>query len=242
MLRRMALLAATNSADVVVTTGLVLHLDAGNTASYPGSGPTWTDLSGNGNNGTISGATYDSISSGAISFNRSSFQYVSLGDPAGLRFGTGDWSLEVWMRANSYGYGGQESIMLASKGAAGFEIFWTDPSNQGGRISRFIANQLQQYGTSSDWSASAWYQVVICKTSGVYSIYKNAVPYASFSNSSNVSNIGINWYLGNRQGGGVPVNALIWDGYISIARMYSKGLTASEVSQNFNANRGRYGI
>lgn len=42
----------------IITDGLVLCLDAGNTKSYPGSGTTWTDLSGQGNNGTITGAVY----------------------------------------------------------------------------------------------------------------------------------------------------------------------------------------
>jgi hypothetical protein len=37
----------------IVTDGLVLCLDAGNPKSYTGSGTTWTDLSGNGNNGTL---------------------------------------------------------------------------------------------------------------------------------------------------------------------------------------------
>jgi len=44
----------------IVKDGLVLYLDAGNTKSYPGSGTTWTDLSGNGNNGTLNGPSYNS--------------------------------------------------------------------------------------------------------------------------------------------------------------------------------------
>jgi len=45
----------------IINSGLVLHLDAGNTASYPGSGTTWTDLSGTNNHGTLeNGPTYSS--------------------------------------------------------------------------------------------------------------------------------------------------------------------------------------
>jgi len=51
----------------IVTDGLVLALDAGNTKSYPGSGTTWYDLSGNGNNGTLTnGPTYSSVNGGSI--------------------------------------------------------------------------------------------------------------------------------------------------------------------------------
>jgi len=54
----------------IVTDGLVLALDAGNTKSYPGSGTTWTDLSGNGNTGTLTnGPTFDSANGGSIVFD-----------------------------------------------------------------------------------------------------------------------------------------------------------------------------
>jgi len=50
---------ALSHAPKIITDNLVCLLDAGNTNSYPGTGSTWTDLSGNGNNFTISGATYN---------------------------------------------------------------------------------------------------------------------------------------------------------------------------------------
>ena len=53
----------------IVEDGLVLALDAGNTKSYPGSGTTWTDLSGNGNNGTFVGTTTFDSSTNSISFD-----------------------------------------------------------------------------------------------------------------------------------------------------------------------------
>ena len=56
----------------IITDGLVLCLDAGNTKSYPGSGTTWTDLSGNGNNGTLTnmdGANLDSANGGSFTFD-----------------------------------------------------------------------------------------------------------------------------------------------------------------------------
>ena len=53
-----------------ITDGLVLCLDAANSKSYPGSGTTWTDLSGNGNNGTlVNGPTYSSSNGGSLVFD-----------------------------------------------------------------------------------------------------------------------------------------------------------------------------
>ena len=57
----------TNNSKQIVRSGLVLHLDAARPASYPGSGTTWTDLSGQGNNGTLTnGPTYSSANGGSI--------------------------------------------------------------------------------------------------------------------------------------------------------------------------------
>ena len=58
------------SLSTIITTGLVLNLDAGNTASYSGTGTTWTDLSGNGNNGTLTnGTSYSSTNGGVMVFD-----------------------------------------------------------------------------------------------------------------------------------------------------------------------------
>ena len=61
----------------IVTNGLVLYLDAANKKSYPGSGTTWTDLSGNNNTGTLTnGPTFDSNNGGSIVFDGTN-DYVS---------------------------------------------------------------------------------------------------------------------------------------------------------------------
>jgi len=68
-----------------VTDGLVLLLDVGNPKSYPGSGTTWYDLSGNGNDGTITNATFSTAGGGSMTFNGSG-DYVSMGDVELLDF------------------------------------------------------------------------------------------------------------------------------------------------------------
>lgn len=72
-------LAATVPKLPIVTDGLIFYLDAGNIASYPGTGTTWTDLSGNNNNGTlVNGVGFNSANGGSLFFNGSN-QYVNLG-------------------------------------------------------------------------------------------------------------------------------------------------------------------
>ena len=226
----MALIHNTNS---IVTSGLVLALDAANTKSYPGSGTTWRDLSGNGNNGTlVNSPTYSSANGGSLVFNHTN--YINLGDPASLRFGTGDWSFECWLKINSLSYGGSDAITIASKGySSGFEVFW-----YGGVLSTWIANTNTSYGISSDWAINTWYHIVFSKISGVYTVYKNANYYSQSSNTSNISATGISWFIGARSGDG----SLAFDGSIPVARMYNKGLSTAEISQNYNALKSRYGL
>ena len=62
----------------IITDGLVLHLDAANTNSYPGSGTTWTDISGEGHNGTLdNGPTFSSGNMGYISLDGTCLLYTS---------------------------------------------------------------------------------------------------------------------------------------------------------------------
>ena len=76
-----------------ITDGLVLALDAANTKSYPGSGTTWTDLSGNGNNGTLTnGPTYNSSNLGSLSFDGID-DYSTLTSNYTLSAG---WTLSFW--------------------------------------------------------------------------------------------------------------------------------------------------
>ena len=106
----------------IVTDGLVLALDASVSRSYPGSGTTWTDLSGNGNNGTLTnGPTYNSANGGSIVFDGTD-DYGSV-SCSQFQSGNNPFTMEVWFRwsgngtntsNNLFGYGndGQNTIPL----------------------------------------------------------------------------------------------------------------------------------
>jgi hypothetical protein len=210
--------------DPFVNSGLVLNLDAGNTESYPGTGNTWIDLSGNGNNGTMSGATYSAANGGSILISGSS--YVNLGDPTTLRFGTGDWTYECWVKTGNLG-----TNTLISKGySPGFEAFW-----YGGLLSVWISGAGANY--TGSWSNNTWYHIVFSKINGVYYVYKNGTSFGQTNSTSDISASGTNWWIGQRTGGDYTLN-----GNISVTRMYNKGLSAAEVLQNYNALKSRYGL
>ena len=93
----------------IITTGMVLNLDAANSSSYSGTGTTWTDLSGRGNHGTLfNSVTYSPTNQGALVFNGngngngSPNPYVNLPTTTDFNFGTGDFTLETWIYPQSF--------------------------------------------------------------------------------------------------------------------------------------------
>lgn len=216
----------------IVTDGLVLALDAGNRKSYPGSGTTWTDLSGRGNNGTLTnGPTYSSSNGGSIVFDGVD-DYVSTGlvlpSPSTtpttfdlvFRFNNTN-SYRGLIGASGYqasgfsiGFMGQTSIrMTYNASGLAYEPSWTYDSSvvsQGTFV--FDGRNITAYRNSS-----------------VISTYT-----ASFDVVASSSGIGI----GNNFQGGWGVS----QSNVYCARVYNRALTAAEIQQNFNATRGRYGI
>ena len=96
----------------IVTDNLVFCLDAANTKSYGGSGTTWTDLSGKGNNGTLTsmnGSNYNSANGGYLDFD-GSIDQINCGSSDDFAFGTGDFTIEFWCNPDTVGTEGIISI------------------------------------------------------------------------------------------------------------------------------------
>jgi hypothetical protein len=202
-----------------VTDGLVLHLDAGNPASYPGSGTTWTDLSGNNNNGTlINGPTYSSDNGGSIVFDGVN-DYVSINTIAL----SGDFSIFFCENLQGTISNNQGVVGLAG----------------GGNDINHFASRIRYYApgdriTNSQLTAqNTWYCYTLTRNLGTYSIYSNAQLTATSSGS-------ITTFTIERVAKG---NAGYLNGRLALIGIYNnKALTQLEVTQNFNATRSRFGI
>ena len=234
-------LAKTSYPDIrngIVTSGLVLNLDAAQTASYPGTGTTWTDLSGNGNNGTlVNGPTYSSANYGSIVFDGSN-DYVTIPDSNNWFYSTNDFSIEFWYKFNSipgasdqYFYsqrvsGGDYVFIFATSTSWVFDAY--SASVQGPSISSAVT-----HGTTN------WNQLCLSRIGTSFSLYLNAQLIGSQTNSFNLTNLSAALDFGRWSGGaGRNINA-----NASSLKIYNtKGLTAAEVQQNFNCLRMRYGL
>ena len=106
---------------VPVTSGSVLFLDAGNPASYSGSGSTWTDISGNGNNGTMTNVTYSSNNGGHMVFPGNG--YVNCGNASSLNI-SGAFTINVMLSTSTINTGSW--LTLISKGDSSYRFQFAD--------------------------------------------------------------------------------------------------------------------
>ena len=235
----------------IVTDGLVLSLDAADKNSYIGSGTTWTDLSGNGNDGTLSSAGMGTVSgSNVIAFDGDD-DYVTIGDSTTMGVGTSNFTMITWVNFNSLS--GNQS-MLEDEGADAndfvrFEFF--DESDVNRIDIRGHTNSPNQYNfiiTTGDDAVTAtntWYHIagVVTRNSTANSkIYINAVDRTGSNTNNESSTINShdfsNYVLGRR----ATVGDFDLNGQQAGVHMYMRALSAKEISQNFNAQRSRFGV
>ena len=217
----------------IVMNGLVLCLDAGNSKSYPGSGTTWTDLSTNGNTGTlVNGTGYSASNGGALSFDGSN-DYIDCGNATSLSF-TNNLTVSIWCSSNnaaSY----RCPLMKASNNS------WNDGFGywQFSGTFAFYINQWNGAQTVSVSKASFSITNFVATYNGVnLKLYENGTLIQTGSSyTTNISNSSTNLEIGRGGGGGYN-----WSGNIAQVSIYNRALSAAEVAQNFNATRGRFSI
>lgn len=227
----------------IVKDGLVLYLDAGNTKSYPGSGTTWTDLSGNGNNGTLTdGPTYSSNNGGYLSFDGID-DYVSL--PASSLPTGNQITFCIW----NYGTTAQQSSVISFIDANDVRLFnihlpWSDGTvyfdagdgTAGGNVGFY--DRIAKLAAANEYQGWAYWCFTKNATSGIMSIYRNGLLW--LTSSALFEPIGTPSSTGSL--GGRTILGGFHVGNISSASFYSRELTTAEIQQNFNALRGRFGL
>jgi hypothetical protein len=222
----------------VVEDGLVLALDAANDKSYPGTGTTWFDLSGNGNNGfSINGARLDNDNLGSISFDGVD-ETVNIAGPASRYFPILNFTLECTFKTTQTTRNGLFSlsfgmILRHSNGTLQLRL------DNGGSIPTFSPPI-----SSPNVNNGLWYTVNTVVNGGsnaTIDFYINGKYYGQRSTSWGGST---RWPT-NSVGLGRDNNSSStsrYNGNIARFQIYNRALSAEEVLQNFNATKGRYGL
>lgn len=243
----------------IVSTNLILHLDAGDLNSYSGSGTTWTDLSGNNYDGTlVNGTGYNGANYGALVFDGTN-DYVDLGTQINSSIATTDVSFSFWAYLDSTA----ADEVFVSIGSFTIDrplVIWYDTSasasqntganDVGGGTSNVItvmvtdqASTNQQYEkrfttSNNALSATTWHHisVVLDVTNDTFYTYIDGITAAKWADSSSSNGIASST-LDFR----LSPNTKYLDGRISQFTVNTKALTASEILQNYNALKDRYG-
>ena len=213
----------------IITSGSVLHLDAGNTSSYPASGTTWTDISGNSNNGTLTnGPTYNSANGGHIVFDGSD-DYVSFSSGISA---TENLTYEAWVNPSSLS--GFRVLLNHDSWASGYVHF----QFSGNTLQFALNGESDQYSTYT-FSTDTWYHVVVVYSKSLkkVSFYVNGslTNTVTYSNPPTISNTSIK--MGAWNG-----TSRFFNGKIGLIRVYAKTLSSDEVLNNYNVSRARFGL
>lgn len=224
------------------TNNLVLWYDPSNTSSYSGSGTTINDLSPNPVNGTLSNISFTSP---YFSYNGSNSQ-ILISDNAKLEPGSGDWTMEAWFYTTAFKTGSSGVILgKFDPGGLSQDVSYSIRTNSTGGLFAQFGDGTGSFVNSTTYQTqlSTWAQVVIVwKNIAVNNVetFINGTSVGSVNhNLSSLLNTPANLYIGSYNGGEF---SQWFNGRIGIVRLYNTALTVTQIQQNFNADRSKYGL
>ena len=233
----------------IITDNLVFCVDAANTKSYTGTGTTWTDLSGSGNNGTITGPTFVAASGSDPAYfdfdGSNDLVYLNTIDSTNI-FSNTNWSINYWFNTQNFPsstswsqsqnhiVAGPKALLILHGSSAPVKqvnvemrttsLWWHTPLSSG-----------------TDLSEDTWYNICLTYAPSMgYILYQNGVSVDTYSNNDDLHTTS---ETEPRIGATNPSGTnRAYDGKISIMSIYEKTLDSDEVKRNYNAQKGRYGL
>lgn len=236
----------------IVTDGLVLHLDAGNRKSYPGSGSTWYDLTNTQNGTLVNTPTYSTQNGGFFTFNGSNqgvnlgTGYESTGDPFAQynqHFSISYFAKVVSFLSNDSNHYVSNTVFAKS----------SDPYNDNFEMGYSPAGKIEFYiddGSNDPASApesnftistGTWHHVCLVYDASIdkVNLYLNGYQNQEFSYTLTGMDQAVGSYvtIGNSRR-----NRSWFNGSIAALSLYNVSLSSDQAEQNFNALKGRFGL
>jgi hypothetical protein len=223
----------------IVTNGLVLALDAGNIVSYESGSTITNSMTGSLTGSLINGTGYSNINGGTWNFDGVD-DYITLGTQTLV---TNDFSLNIWFNSTSnvakehfiisFGYASSNSFLLTqdtqNNGQSVLQAYY---SVNGAVTGRSIA--------TSTYPNTSIINICFVRQNGVNTPYINGVPQTDKIFTENVTLGSLTYILG----WALPRNksTAYMQGNIYNCSIYNRALSATEVTQNYNAQKGRFGL
>lgn len=236
----------------VVTDSLILYIDAANSKSYSGTGSVWSDLSRRGISGTlVASPQFNSANGGSFVFNGTS-QNVEFGSVPALQFSnTQAFSVSVWLKWTEASSVFGSLVTYASTGALGWYIGLDRSGVIGTNLVYFdyvfsAPTFRGIYTANNSVTTGVWFNITAtCDSTNTVSgmrIYLNGVRASTTirgsSTPSTPSYSGLNFQLASR----ASDNTTRFEGNVSQLMVYNRELSATEVLQNYNATKSRFGL
>jgi hypothetical protein len=223
----------------IVSTGLKLYLDAGNTSSYNGSGTTWTDLSGQNNTGTLVGSPTYTSNPGYFTLSTGKYATTGIINSALTAATFISWIYPTQTQGQYTG------IIFNRNGYAGATAYATGMNfNTSNSLGYHWNDNGATYGWNSSLSVpnNQWSMVAITvnSTTATAYLYQSSGLTTATNTLSHTSTLsGLSFYVGVEPFS--PVGRA-FVGRISTAMVYDTALSASDITQNYNATKTRFGL
>jgi hypothetical protein len=224
---------AGSSGPDLITSGLVLALDAADKNSYLGSGTVWYDLSGNANNGTLTnGPTFNSANGGSIVFDGVD-DYTILNTSVTLG---NTFTINTFVKLTD----NNSDTSIVGTNANGSDNWFGINSN---KIYAFYT-QISDVNNTAILGATllsynVWYYLSMVVNGSTATIYLNGVSDGTRTESFTIGSWNGNYAIGRRSS---DVAQRYFYGSISNVTFYNRVLTATEILQNYNAQKTRFGL
>jgi hypothetical protein len=245
---------ATIGGSNIVTSGLILSLDAANSRSYPGSGTTWFDVSGNDNHFTLfNSPSYNTLgyfvldgvddyirSTNTLNLSNTSTLTIDISikinsypnsAPVDIVYEhTPDFNSSTGGLVHSYNdnsLGQSFQVFLSNRGSAGYNIGYWDKS---------VYNDLSWKNSIAVYDRTqALVENILYLQGTLVSGISNPAVGTAFNNTNNFADS--NFFIGSRAGSLYFANM-----NVSYIKIYNRVLSASEVFQNYNSQKSRFGL
>jgi hypothetical protein len=240
-----------NYSPKIVTNGLVLCLDAANTKSYVSGSTVWTDLSRSGNNGTLTnGPTFSNANGGSIVFDGTNDYVITTLNQTPLLNITSTITLESWIKSTAIA-NASHSDGIFSKGTSSDSnsgVYETVLINISGINYPFfrirIGSSTPTYSpTNIPINLNQPYHIVSTYNGSTLRVFVNGVESGTgLAASGNIETNTQQLAIGVRYLSLSVATDSYFSGNIFLSRIYNRALSATEIKQNYNATKGRYGL